>query len=132
MHHPGCGASFSVWLSEIIPRHRVTAPVLNTFLWAWRESGGHVLAAWEKARTGFSTESAYRWIRRLRLNQSQIRSWLCRLRAPPSTVKEGNTMGDLFVHLEATLGMVSTIKTFQERFQEAWPMAAPPNSHHQE
>lgn len=66
---PGCGRSFSVWLASAVPRHSVRAPPLARFLAEWSRLGGDVLAAWQSARTGFSTDSAYRWARRFVRNQ---------------------------------------------------------------
>ena len=120
---PGCGKSYSVWLKNIVPGHSVAAQVLGCFLIAWSELKGDVLAAWQRAKTGFSTDSAYRWARRFRLNQGEIRTRLTRVRAPPRPLRE-STHADLFEHLSVVLGSNPIIETFQMRFQQPWPMAA--------
>ena len=99
------------------------AQVLGDFLSFWSELSGDVLAAWQLAKTGFSTESAYRWIQRFVLNQGEIRTRLSRVRAPPRPLKE-STHADLFEHLSVVLGSEPVIEAFQMRFQQPWPMAA--------
>jgi len=93
--------------------------VLSAFLLGWHRSGD-VLAAWQEHCWGYSTDSAYRWVRKFLLNQGLIRERLCRLRAPPG----GNSVDaafDVFAHLELTLGKQDFIRAFQEQFQVAWP-----------
>ncbi len=121
--HPGCGRSYCIWLSGIIPGHSVAAQVLWCFLFAWFELKGNVLAAWQHANTGFSTDSAYRWVKRFVLNQGEIRTRLSRVQAPPQPLKE-STHADLFEHLSVVLESNSIIEAFQIRFQQPWPMAA--------
>ena len=99
------------------------AQVLGDFLSFWSELSGDVLAAWQLAKTGFSTESAYRWIQRFVLNQGEIRTRLSRVRAPPRPLKE-STHADLFEHLSVVLGSNPIIEAFQMHFQQPWPMAA--------
>ena len=120
---PGCGRSFCVWLASVLPRHSVPAATLAAFLGAWQRLGGNVLAAWQSARTGFSTDSAYRWAKCFVRNQGEIRSRLCRARAPPRALA-GLIHADLFEHLRLVFGEVSFTKAFQIRFQEPWPMKA--------
>jgi hypothetical protein len=82
---------------------------------------GDVLAAWQEAKTGFSTDSAYRWVKRLLCNQGEVRSRLCRVRAPPPT-PGGGILADLFEHLSLTLESDQFINAFQIRLQRPWPM----------
>ncbi|MDV7390892.1 hypothetical protein RZS08_06055 [Arthrospira platensis SPKY1] len=118
---PGCGRSFCVWLGSVLPRHSVAAAQLAAFLAAWHQLGGNVLAAWQSARTGFSTDSAYRWVKRLLSNQGEVRTQLCRARAPPPTRRDG-ILADLFKHLSLVLESEAFIEAFQIRFQRPWPM----------
>lgn len=120
---PGCGKSHCIWLKQIVPGHSVPAQTLGNFLIAWSELGSDVLAAWQRAKTGFSTDSAYRWTKRFVLNQGEIRTRLSRVRAPPRPLKE-STHADLFEHLSEVLGSHTFIEAFQMRFQQPWPMAA--------
>jgi hypothetical protein len=110
-----------VWLASVLPRHSVCAAKLAEFLAAWFRLGGRVLAAWEQARTGFSTDSAYRWAKRFECNQGEVRRALCRVRAPPRPLNE-SAHADLFAHLHLVLGKESFTNAFQIRFQQPWPM----------
>jgi hypothetical protein len=118
---PGCGRSFCVWLATVVPGHSVSADTLAAFLAVWSRLGGNVLGAWEHARTGFSTDSAYRWVKRFVRNQGEVRTRLCRARAPPPTRGDG-ILADLFGHLSLVLENEAFIEAFQIRFQRPWPM----------
>jgi len=83
--HPGFGRTFSVWLAGILPGYSVPAATLACFFLAWSRLQGDVLAAWQEANTGFSTDRAYRWVKRLLRNQGEVRTQLCRARTPPPT-----------------------------------------------
>ena len=120
---PGCGKSHCIWLKRIVPEHSVSAQALGDFLSFWSELSGDVLTAWQRAKTGFSTDSAYRWAKRFMLNQGEIRTRLSRVRAPPRPLRE-STHADLFEHLSVVLGSETVIEAFQMRFQQPWPMAA--------
>ena len=119
---PGCGATFSVWLSSVRPRYSVGARQLGAFYWAWFEAGGQVLSAWASTCRGFSTDSAYRWIGCLKKGQGRLRVRLSQARAPPPATGDG-PLAELFGHLEGVLGRELTVSTFQQRFQEPWPMS---------
>ena len=121
--HPGCGKTFSVWLGGIIPGYSVAAATLACFFLAWSRLQGDVLAAWARAKTGFSTDSAYRWAARLLRNQGEVRTQLCRARAPPPS-RGGGILADLFEHLSLVLESKAFIEAFQIRFQRPWPMGA--------
>jgi hypothetical protein len=118
---PGCGQSFSIWLATVVPGNSVPALSLACFFLSWSRLGGDVLGAWQAARTGFSTDSAYRWVKCLLHNQGEVRSRLCRVRAPPPT-RGGGILADLFEHLSLVLESEGFIKAFQIRFQRPWPM----------
>ena len=119
---PGCGQSFSIWLATVVPGYSVPALRLASFFLAWHQLGGNVLGAWQAAKTGFSTDSAYRWVKCLIENQDEVRTQLCRARAPPPTLGDG-ILADLFEHLILVLGKSAFIAAFQIRFQRLWPMA---------
>jgi hypothetical protein len=119
--NPGCGRTFSIWLGRIIPGYSVAAATLACFFLAWSRLRGDVLAAWQEANTGFSTDSAYRWVKRLLSNQGEVRTRLCRVRAPPPS-RGGGILADLFEHLSLVLESEAFIKAFQIRFQRPWPM----------
>jgi hypothetical protein len=119
--HPGCGRTFSILLGGMIPGYSVDASTLACFFLAWSRLRGDVLAAWQQAKTGFSTDSAYRWIQCLLRNQGEVRTRLCRARAPPPSRGAG-ILADLFEHLSLALESEAFIKAFQIRFQRPWPM----------
>jgi len=121
--NPGCGLTFSIMLAAFIPGLSVSTAALGDFLLAWHRSDGDVLEAWRRARTGFSTDSAYRWARRFVRNQGGVRSRLCRVRAPPPARGAG-ILADLFEHLGLVLGSENFIEAFQIRLQRPWPMGA--------
>jgi len=105
----------------MIPGYSVAAATLACFFLAWSQLQGDVLAAWQEAKTGFSTDSAYRWVRRLLRNQGEVRTQLCRARAPPPTRGDG-ILADLFEHLSLVLESDHFTNAFQIRFQRPWPM----------
>ena len=83
----------------------------------WRMSlellgGLGVPSAWERARSGFSLESAYRWRRRWRQGEAALRTWLCRGREPPE---------DMAAAIVEACGPADPIATYQAREQRAWP-----------
>lgn len=120
---PGCGRTFCVRLASVLAHHSVSAGKLAEFLTAWQRLGGKVLAAWEAVRTGFSTDSAYRWAKNFVRNQGGVRARLCRARAPPPPTGE-EIHADLFAHLALVFGKTPFTEAFQTRFQEPWPAGA--------
>jgi len=112
--HPGCGRTFCILLGGMIPGYSVPAATLACFFLAWSRLQGDVLAAWQEARTGYSTDSAYRWVKRLLRNQGEVRTRLCRARAPPPTRGAG-ILADLFEHLDLVLGSENFIEAFIRR-----------------
>lgn len=121
--NPGCGRSLSIWFAGVIPGHSVSAQALDCFLRAWARLGGDIQAAWQEARTGFSIDSAYRWVKRFVRNQGGIRSRLCRVRAPPRACSKW-VHAQLFGHLQAVFGAKSFTINYQMHFQRPWPMRA--------
>jgi len=112
----GCGHSFTLWLAGCLPRHSVGTKGLWRFLRHYH-SGLSVSAAWEKARTGFSIESAYRWVRRMYEIQSRLRARLCRVRAPPPGTDAKNPLSEVLEHWFNALGEDDPIRSFHLRFQ---------------
>ncbi len=114
--NPGCAHSFTIWLAECPPRHSVGSKGLWRFLGHYH-SGLSIGAAWEKARTGFSIESAYRWVRRMYEIQSRLRAHLCRVRAPPPHSDARNPLSEVLEHSVLALGKDDPIRSFHLRFQ---------------
>lgn len=69
----GCGRTFSVLFSSMLPALTVRAKQLKAFFKRLlTESSIH--AAWYSSKIPFSLRSAYRWVEKLKLNQATIRS----------------------------------------------------------
>lgn len=109
---PGCGRTWSVLLGQVLRGVSVRTAQLWRFCVAWLGGLG-VLGAWERARTGFSLESAYRWRRRWRQGEPALRTWLCRGREPPPD--------DLAAAIVAACGAADPIAVFQQGEQRGWP-----------
>jgi hypothetical protein len=108
---PGCGRTCSVLLAEVVRG----ASVRTALLWRFflQLLGGlAVPAAWERARSGFSLESAYRWRRRWREGEAALRTWLWHGREPP---------GELAAAIVQACGATDPIACFHAREQRAWP-----------
>jgi hypothetical protein len=114
--NPGCGHSFTIWLADCLPRHSVGSSGLWRFLKHYK-NGLSIGAAWEAARTGFTIESAYRWVRRLRQVQSRLRALLCRVRGPPPGADTKNPLSGVLEHWVHALGKDDPIHSFHLRFQ---------------
>jgi hypothetical protein len=80
----GCGRSFSIFLSEVLPRHTVSAQALWSLLERWL-GGGSVKAAAEALKLPYPLETLYHLLKRLRERLPGVRATLCRqAAAPPS------------------------------------------------
>ena len=106
-------------LASVLARHSVGAGKLAEFLTAWQRLGGKVLAAWEAVRTGFSTDSAYRWAKKLcpQSGRGPRRGCAVRVPRPPPTGEEIHA--DLFAHLALVFGKAAFTEAFQIRFPRA-------------
>lgn len=116
--NPGCGGCFCIRLSRQVPLHTVCASALWRLLVSWlhRES---VHQAWLEARTGFSVESTYRWVKQLSHFQARLRELLLPLRAPPKS-KQTDALKGLLEHLQDAFESQRAIQTFQMHFQFGW------------
>ena len=108
---PGCGRTCSVLLAQMLRGASVRTGSLWRFCRA-RLSGLGVLAAWEKERTGFSLESAYRWWRRWQQAEPALRSLFWRGREPPGSLADA---------LTRAYGEADPFAGFQTREQRVWP-----------
>lgn len=69
----GCGRTFSVLFSSMLPALTVRAKHLSLFFKALL-TVNCVHAAWHSSRIPYSLRSAYRWIKKLKLNQATLRA----------------------------------------------------------
>lgn len=112
----GCGRTFSFYLSEVLPRHTVTAPLLWQLL-VGLLAGGSLKAAAEKLRLPFALETAYRLRRSLRRKLDLIRARLCCLQTPPSS-SQSDPLLQTVEHLQAVFpGVECAPSAFQFHFQ---------------
>ena len=69
----GCGRTFSVLFSSMLPSLTVRAKHLSLFFKKLLTANS-IHAAWHSSRIPFSLRSAYRWIEKLKLNQAMLRT----------------------------------------------------------
>lgn len=113
----GCGHTHSILLAECLRRRTLRAGQLWQFL-EGLQSGLSIKAAWEKLASTFSLECGYRIMRALRRVQSRIRTLLCRIQEPPSSLRE-NSLGQTIEHLRAVFAQARCpVAAFHLRFQQ--------------
>lgn len=93
----GCGRTFSIRLSEVIPRFVVRTATLSRLLLGIAE-GLNRKTAWERAQPGLCLRSAYRLWARLVDCQTTLRTALC-TRAPPPDFAHDLPVAQLAAHL---------------------------------
>lgn len=108
---PGCGRTWSVRLGNLLHRFSVRTAQLWRFCLGLLAGLG-VPAAWERARNGFSLESAYRWRRQWQQGELTLRTLLWRGREPP---------GGMAATLSEVYGGNDPLACFQVREQRGWP-----------
>jgi hypothetical protein len=82
----GCGKTFSIVLSDILPRHTLTA----SLVWQWLLKlleGFSLKAAAEKMKLPFALETVYRLRRQLHRQLDRLRPRLCREQSPPVSAR---------------------------------------------
>ena len=112
----GCGRTFSVFLSDTLPRHTLTA----TLLWQWliqRLAGLSAKAAAEKANLPFALETVYHLGRKLCRGLARLRTLLCREQAPPASAQDDPVLQSM-EHLQKVFpGQECPPAAFQLGFQ---------------
>jgi hypothetical protein len=78
----GCGRTFSIHWDDVIPRHSLPAEHLAALVRSAHE-GRSIHRAWAASKLWISLTSAYRWLRRWKLNLGHIRTRLCLIQDPP-------------------------------------------------
>lgn len=99
----GCGRTFSIHFSTVIPYHSVTAYHLGTFLDQLLKAQS-VHQAWYQSTIPFSLRTAYQWMRKFRLNLSPLRANLYHL---------AGTWAEKGMHV-----VLETITMLQETFSQ--------------
>ena len=116
----GCGGTFSILFSHIIPRHTFTAPQLWTVMKSLAMTGHlSIKAAWERAGAPLSLEGFYHLLQRWRRRISSLRPALCRIAAPPAG-RHADPLKQTIEHLHAAFSSEkNALSAFQMRFQRS-------------
>lgn len=114
----GCGKSWSIRLSQCIPRRCFSASQLWAFIRKLLTERS-VKRALERSEIPISLDTGYRLCRRLCLCQSVLRTHLC-ARAPPPKIKAGTPLLQVFAHLKEAFGRGCPIRGYQETFQRSF------------
>jgi len=114
----GCGKTRSIRLANAMFRRGFDAKQLWAFLRALQQARS-IKSAWERAALPLSLDTGYRLYRRLNRCQSVLRTHLC-ARAPPSKVKTGVPLFQVFTHLKEAFGRGCPVGAYQEHFQRSF------------
>jgi len=118
-NRPGCGRSFSVLLAEFIPRHSLTASLLQGVL-DGVEGGRTIKSAWERLKTKLALETFYHFLQRLRRVHDRVRCLLSSLLPAPSTTHRA-AFPQTLAHLRGAFpGSACAVAAFQCRLQKAF------------
>lgn len=113
----GCGKTFSIYYSNIMPHQNISAVMLWHFLCAVVEKIPIYLIPIKKYLS-LSITSAYRLWKRFQLNQTHIRSFLTRIHSPPELLHETQPELQCIDHLKISFEEnLCAIAGFQNKFQ---------------
>jgi len=113
----GCGKTFAIFFSHILPRYSVSA-VISWRLLLELLKGSSLKAGWESLRTAFSLEGAYRMVRALRRRLDGVRTLLCRKENPAASAQTDPLLQTV-EHL-AKVFPENAVGAFQTCFQQAF------------
>lgn len=82
----GCGATFSIFLADVLPRHTFTATLLWKLLCQMLRADS-IRAAADAAAPSFRMETVYHLLGRLRQRLDAVRSRLCLRQAAPASLQ---------------------------------------------
>ncbi len=114
----GCGKTFSFLLAGCIRNFVIFAKLLSGFLERLRQGFCPAEAA-RKAGLTMSATTIYRLYKRFRLNQSRVRSYLLRLKAPPPLCDTDDPVIQTLTHLISVFKNC-TVSRFQHHFQTSF------------
>ena len=83
----GCGRTFSIFLSAVLPRHSLRAPVFWNLLHKLLKGSSMKAAVGVACAQVFSLEGAYRIVRAMRRRLDGVRTLLCAKAPPPASVQ---------------------------------------------
>ena len=114
----GCGRTFSILFSHCLRRRQVNAPMLWKFV-CYIAQGRSIKAAWERVTSVFSLHTGYRLWRTWRGCQFQLRSFLCRILAPPQMGEHSCPLAQVIHHLKAAFSSATCpASAYQVYFQQ--------------
>jgi hypothetical protein len=112
----GCGRTMAVVFVRVLPRHSLTAPLLDKLLGSLR-AGRPVQAAWEHSRLPVPVQTAYHLLQRLRGRLPALRSALCSRCAPPAS-RHSDPLRQTAEHLRRAFAHARhPVEAFQYAFQ---------------
>jgi hypothetical protein len=114
----GCGRTVSCLQSGCIRNFMMFAGCLSVFLEEIRQDYCPAEAA-RKSGLKISKATIYRLYKRFKLNQSRIRSYLLRLKAPPPSVNTNDPVIQTITHLTSAFSPC-IVSGFQHHFQTSF------------
>lgn len=111
----GCGGTFSLLLTGYIRNFMISARNVSIFLEKIMQ-GFYPAKAARLAGLQMCTTTTYRLYKRFKLNQSRIRSYLLRLKAPPPLVDSDDPVIQTLSHLTSVFKHC-IVSGFQHYFQ---------------
>jgi hypothetical protein len=116
----GCGKSFSLLMSSLIPLIDLSRKTLWDFL-TFLKKGRSVVASFIKTGTIRSERTIYGFFRRFRLSQPAIRTLLLRITSPPESSEVIKPFIQTIIHLEKAFpDSLCPVEAFQRRFNIAF------------
>lgn len=115
----GCGHSFSIYKSDILPSRSMNTSYLSALLQAILDHAGCIHHAWQQGSRLFSLSTAYRLWKTFRHQQTQLRHHLYRRIAPPES-KHCEPLLQLIAHLSAAFDPDDPTQAYHEHFQQSF------------
>lgn len=113
----GCGHTYSHLKAETLAGRCITAMQFWTFLWHFVESNNKKESLTQSGFDGCES-TVYQFFRLFKQNQSHIRQYLLKSRAPPDCPEYTDPVIKTIKHLKAfSTGEISPIAQFQVQFQ---------------
>ena len=110
----GCGRTFAIFFSAVLPRHSLSAALLWRLLLELKK-GFSLKAAWESLRTAFSLAGAYRLVRSVKRKLDGVRTHLCRKEVPAAS-RQSEPVLQTVEHLTQVFPQ-NALDAFQRHFQ---------------
>ena len=114
----GCGGSFQILFSHVIPRHTFNAPLLWAVMKLLAITGSlSIKAAWENGGSPLTLDGLYHFLQRWRLRLTVLRSALCQIVVSPAG-RHADPLKHTIEHFQAAFSPdKNALSGFQIRFQ---------------